>query len=168
MRRIAIGLCSVFAACSGAPTGGGDGGASGGSAVVINELNPYGPSGMDPDWVELKNLGKAPLDLTGYKIRDKDPSHAFRLPDGTSLPAGGYLVVYCDDQVDGGVPGGIHVPWKLSGKNGDEVHLLNRDDKDADTTSFPAVLAAGRSWGRLPDGTGQFVPLTPTRGAVNF
>ncbi len=36
--------------------------------VVVNEIAPNGADpATDPDWVELKNLGPVPFDLTGYQ-----------------------------------------------------------------------------------------------------
>ena len=69
---------------------------------------------------------------------------------------------------DGGVAGGVHVPWKLSSKKGDEVHLLNPAGAEIDSTTFGLDVAADKSWGRLPDGTGAFLRTTPTMGKANF
>ena len=168
MKRIGSGLLVfLFCACSGGGGGSADGGGSG-IGVVVNEVFPNGGTAMDPDWAELKNVGTKAANLSGYQVRDSDAGNLFRLPDGTTLAPGAYLVVFCDDQVDGGVVGGIHVPWKLSAKKGDQFHLVGPDGKDVDATTFAADLPGGKSWGRLPDGTGQFLPTSPTRGASNL
>lgn len=141
---------------------------AGTSAVVVNELYPRGGSAVDPDWAELKNNGTSVFDLTGYKVRDSDPANLFKLPDGTRLDPGGYLIIYCDDLKDGGLAGGIHVPWKLSGSKGDEFHLVTPQGEDADVSTFGADVPAAKSWGRLPDGTGMFFATAPTKGAPNL
>ena len=52
-------------------------------AVVINEVFPSGSDPIaNPDWIELKNVGSTAVDLTGYTLRDSNPSHATPLPAG--------------------------------------------------------------------------------------
>jgi hypothetical protein len=163
---LALSLASVVssAGCSSSSNAYGDGGPGDGGVktVVINEVFAGGTSVTDPDWVELKNLTGDTIDLGGYQIRDN------AVTDLSPIPAGGYFIIYCDDQKDGGVAGGVHVPWKLSSKKGDEVHLLNPDGAEIDATTFGLDVAADKSWGRLPDGTGAFLRTTPTQGKANF
>lgn len=62
--------------------------------IVIHEVM-YHPIDNDPrnEWIELYNRGDAPVDLTGWSItRGVD----FDFPDGTTIAAGGYLVVARD------------------------------------------------------------------------
>lgn len=167
-RRLLIGLFPLVTACSGG-TGGGADMRAGSSSVVINELFPHGTSSTtDPDWAELKNNGSSAVDLTGYKVRDSSLGTLTRFPDGTKIEAGRYLIVYCDDAKDGGVMGGIHVHFKLSGGKGDEFHLVNAQGEDADATLFGADVPMAKSWGRLPDGTGAFIITSPTKDAPNI
>jgi hypothetical protein len=158
--------CSL--GCSSSNPSGSTGDAGGSRTVVINEVFPSGPSAAMPDWVELKNLTGAAIDLGGYQMRDNLVADLVSLPAGTSIDAGGYLIVYCDDQADGGVAGGVHVPWKLSAKKGDEVHLLDPSGVELDSTIFGVDVPSDKSWGRLPDGTGTFVRTTPTQGKSNL
>ncbi len=167
MSRLVVAVLPIALGC-GAGCSGASGNATAGKAVVINEAFPNGPSVSDPDWVELKNLTGAAVDLSGYRVRDHSLADLSALPAGTSIDAGGYLVIYADDQADGGVAGGVHVPWKLSGHKGDEVHLLDRSGTEIDSTIFGIDIPADKSWGRLPDGTGSFVRTTPTKGAANL
>ncbi len=144
------------------------GGASG--SVVVNEVNPNGPDpATDPDWIEIFNGGATSADVSGYTIRDSKTSDATALPSGTVIPPGGYLVILCDDAVDGGIPGGVHVPFKLSGTKGDEVHLA-QNGTDVDMTSWAAnMIPDGSTWARIPNGTGGFaVSATPTKGTANM
>jgi hypothetical protein len=165
MSRVVIGVLFLAGACS----SGSNGGDAATSPVVVNELLPHPGATADPDWAELKNLSDAGIDLSGYAIRDNDVGHLFMLPPGTTIPAGGYLVIYCDDQPDGGAPDVIHAPWKLSASAGDEFHLLDPRGNEIDKATFGAgMVPGGRSWGRLPDGTGAFIATTPTRGARNL
>jgi hypothetical protein len=146
----------------------GDAGSTGGKSVVINEVFANGSSPAAPDWVELKNLTAAAIDLGGYQMRDNLVADLTKLPAGTSIDPGAYLVIYCDDQADGGIPSGVHLPFKLSSSKGDEVHLLDPAGVEVDMTIFGADVPSDKSWGRLPDGTGGFVRTTPTEGQPNL
>ena len=136
--------------------------------VKVNELFPGGSDpNTDPDWAEIVNLASTSADISGYQVRDSKTSHLMALPSGTILPAGGYLVVLCGAVTDGGAPiAGLRFPHGLSA-SGDEFHLVSPAGDEIDGTTF-TTLAAGKSWGRLPDGTGAFQVLdTPTRGTQN-
>ncbi len=64
------------------------------SPIVINEImfNPI--SGDDADtYVELLNRSENPVDLGNWRLVD---GISFTIPDGTELPAGGYLVIAKD------------------------------------------------------------------------
>ncbi len=92
--------------------------------LVINELMQ---SNIDclmddlkefPDsWVELYNPSDSPCPLDGYQMGLlPDDSTAWALPSGT-LPAHGYLIVFCDREDKG-----RHTPFRLeSGKGGVEA-----------------------------------------------
>lgn len=135
------------------------------SGVVINEVFPHGKDELtDPDWAELKNTGDTAVDLSGYRVRDDKTTAT--LPPGTRLEPGQYLVLLCDDAPDGGASMALHLPFKLGGS--DELYLLQPDGNKVDGVSWDATSApTGKSFGRLPDGAGQFTALTPTRGARN-
>ena len=104
----------------------------------------------------------------GYKMRDNLAADLYAVPTGTSIDAHGFLVFYADDQADGGIAGGVHLPWKLSAKKGDEVHLIDPNGVEVDATIFGTDIPSDKSWGRLPDGTGGFVRTTPTEGKPNL
>lgn len=158
----------LLAACDDPAGSASDAGVASRNDVVINELFAHGQSSIQPDWAELKNIGSGTVDLSGYLVRDKSTDNRFELPSGSSIPPGGYLVIYCDDQIDGGVADGLHARFKLNGGKGDEFHLVAPDGLDVDATSFSGDIAKEKSWGRLPDGTGGFIPMTPTAGGWNY
>jgi hypothetical protein len=175
MKQLALAstlLVTLASGCSSSSNASGDGGNNGDGGgpktIVINELFAGGTSVTDPDWIELKNVTGAAIDLAGYKLRDSNVSNRSTIPSGFTIEAGGYFIVYCDDQDDGGVPGGVHVPWKLSAGNGDEVHLMDPSDREIDSTTFGIDVPASKSWGRLPDGTGAFLPTSPTQNMRNL
>lgn len=135
------------------------------TSVVVNEVFPHGADPLtDPDWAELKNTGTTTVDLSGYRVRDD--SSLLTLPAGTTLAPGQYLVIYCDDGPDGGASDRLHAPFKL-GKQ-DELYLLRPDGEKVDGITWDATTAPSpNSYGRLPDGSGQWNSLTPTKGTRN-
>ena len=61
---------------------------------ALGGLVPARPAGDSPEsWVELFNRSSNPVDLTGWQLAH-DIDYSF--PAGTTLPAGGYLVVAAD------------------------------------------------------------------------
>ena len=139
--------------------------------VVINEMFPHGDKMGDPDWVELKNLTVADVDLTGFQVRDEKLADLQYIPPLTIIPAGGYLIINCIGTPDAGVPvglTGVVVPFKLSGSAGDEFHLVGVDGMDVDSTVYGTDVPKDKSWGRLPDGTGMFIRTSPTKGLPNI
>src|SRR5262245_50121274 len=80
--------------------------------LYINEVN------SDDDWIELYNNNTTARDIGGYKIYD-DPQTKYVLPAGTTLPAKGFLVIFCDDLNEG-----LHTNFKLSSA-GETVWLEN-------------------------------------------
>ena len=136
------------------------------SAVVINELMASNggtlldPQGDADDWIELKNMSAAEIDLSGmYLSDDRANPKKWQFPAGTTIPAGGYLLIWADD--DAGDSPGLHASFKLSA-SGESVVLSDTDDNGntvIDAVDFPA-LDADVSYGRSPEGTGSFQALT--------
>jgi hypothetical protein len=149
--------------------------------LVINEFMADNDSTLADeadefdDWIELYNTGLVSLDVGGMYLTDDlaDPTQ-WSIPDGTTIPAHGYLLVWCDkDKGDGP----LHANFKLD-KDGEEIGLF---DKDAwsnapywtrynvlvDSVAFGAQ-ADDVSLGRVPDGSEAWQPLDPpTPGAAN-
>lgn len=108
--------------------------------LFINEIYASGE-----DWVELYNSTASAKDISGYIIHD-DGDTEYELPDGTIVPANGYLVIFCDDENTG-----LHTNFKLS-SDGETVTLKNSDNKIAEAVTYPK-LDNGQSYGRYPDGS---------------
>lgn len=124
-------------------------------AIVINEI---APAGTPDDWIELFNAGATTVDLSGWTLRDDDPTHGYTFPAGTLLPAGVYLAI-------GRGPDGFDF-----GLGGADAVLLSKPDQTiVDQTAWTTVdLPDGANWGRYPNGSGAFKTLwNPTRGAAN-
>lgn len=137
--------------------------------VAINEFQASNTVIMDPageaeDWIELFNRTAQDLPLGGLYMSDAVASPGqWRIPDGTVLPANGYLIVWADD--DAGQPG-VHAPFKLSA-GGEAIVLANPDLTTVDSVVFGAQ-AANISYARIPNGTGSFRQVPATLGAYNF
>jgi len=128
--------------------------------LADNETTNQDEMGEFEDWVELYNTAGADLDVGGMYLTDDlaDPTQ-WRIPDGTTIPAHGYLLIWCDS--DGG-DGPLHASFKLD-KDGEEVGLFDVDmwgNILVDSIVFGAQ-AADVSLGRVPDGSDNWLPLDP-------
>ena len=133
--------------------------------VVINEVLAHTDPPLE-DAVELRNLTTNAISLAGWYLSDDNAVRKkYRFPAGTVIPAQGYLTVY-QNQMLGGL-----VPFSLSAK-GDDLYLSEADGSDrlvryVDQYQYEASQN-GVSFGRWPDGTGDFVTLAlPTFGVSN-
>ena len=93
------------------------------SPIRISEFSSvnswYEPeSGLLCDWVELYNPSASAADLSGYTLSDNVGNDKYRLPDGTVLEAGAYLVIPCADGA-----GPAAAPFGLSQQGGELVFL---------------------------------------------
>ncbi|MBN1422317.1 MAG: lamin tail domain-containing protein, partial [Planctomycetes bacterium] len=96
--------------------------------VVINELQYHdGDDIADLEYVELHNAGDAVADLTGWSF---DEGIAYRFPDGTRIPAGGFLVVARDAEMVAavhGLPDGVIGDFEGElADGGERVRLVDR------------------------------------------
>lgn len=64
--------------------------------VVLNEIQSNDPNG-GADWIELANPTAEALDVSGLVIKDDKDDHGYTVPDGTVIPANGFIVIYEDD-----------------------------------------------------------------------
>ncbi|MEO5768284.1 MAG: lamin tail domain-containing protein, partial [Polyangia bacterium] len=138
---------------AGGTAGTGTGGAGGTSTpqVTINEVESNGDA--VGDWTELYNKGTSPADISGWKFKDNDDTHAFYiLPAGTVVAPGGFYVMNVAQFTFGlGAP--------------DSTRLFDAAGTLVDSYSW-TTHAAG-TYGRCPDGTGGFPDMTPTKGTAN-
>jgi hypothetical protein len=111
-------------------------------------VNPDKP-GEYPDWIELYNPSPAPVSLDGLSLTDnRDNPTKYRIPPGVTIPAGGYLVFYADNQSN---LGPLHTNFALS-KEGEYLGLYAADGQIlVDEFEFPLVTNDG-TIGRYPDG----------------
>ena len=71
-------------------------------SVMINEVctkntSYAAPDGGFYDWVELYNSSSGAVDVSGWGLSDKESTpYRFTFPQGTTVPAGGHIIVFCD------------------------------------------------------------------------
>ncbi len=101
--------------------------------VVINEFladNKDGlrtKAGAAADWIELANTGATAADVGGWWLTDKPGvPQQWRIPDGTTIAAGGHLVVFADSSPVAVVDGELHANFSLS-KDGEYLALFQPD-----------------------------------------
>ncbi|MCX8109571.1 MAG: lamin tail domain-containing protein [Verrucomicrobiae bacterium] len=144
--------------------------------VTINEFMAGNSMFPDPadgdfdDWFELFNASTEAVDLTGYTLTDNlsNPTK-FRIPAGVVIPAGGFLLVWADEETGQTQPGrDLHVNFKLA-LEGESIGLFSPDGMLVDSVTF-GQQTNNISMGRYPDGSAPpFVPMeTPTPGRPNF
>ncbi len=122
--------------------------------LFINEIYASGD-----DWVELYNSTSNVKDISGYVI--SDDGAAYKLPGGTTIPAKGFLVIFCDDENTG-----LHTNFKLS-SDGETVTLKNANNEIAEAVTYPK-LDNGQSYGRYPDGSSELsISGVTSRGISN-
>lgn len=122
--------------------------------------------GEFPDWIELYNPGPDSIDLGGRYLTD-DPSIPikFRITDGVTISAGGFLVFYADNDPE---QGPLHTNFQLS-KYGESVGLFDIDaaaNQPIDIYTF-VPQTNDVSEGRCLDSNGTRVFKTPTPGTIN-
>lgn len=124
-------------------------------ALRINEFMASNQSFLDPadndadDWIELYNPTAVAVSLQGWRISDGGTPYV--IPTGYNIPAGGFLLIWADDEVAQNTGSGqLHVPFKLSA-SGETITLYTPDGTVADEVSFGPQVT-DQSEGRYPDG----------------
>ncbi len=106
--------------------------------IFINEIFASGE-----DWIELYNALETSVDIGGYIISDSE--NQYSLPSGTTIPAKGFIVLFCND-----LGTELNTNFKLS-SSGETVSLENESGTLIETIEFPN-LDNGQSYARFPDG----------------
>lgn len=129
------------------------------------------------DWVELHNPGAAAQDLANWSLSDDAGAPGkWKFPAGTLLPAGGYMLVLCDDREEAnGSAAYLHASFALSASGG-RVAIYDPAGQLRDEVSAYPKQNSFYSFGRTPNASGPFAyqvvasPRAPnageTRGAI--
>jgi len=127
--------------------------------VWLNEAqadNLSGPldnfSQRDP-WVELYNPGPSALNLAGYYLATNYSNLTqWSFPAGTTIPAGGFLTVWCDNQTAQSVAGVPHTNFRLNSGSGCIAlsRLVSGTNQIVDYLTY-GDLPSNWSYGDVPD-----------------
>ncbi|HTI97275.1 MAG TPA: lamin tail domain-containing protein [Dongiaceae bacterium] len=121
--------------------------------------------GATPDLIELFNYGTAPVDLSGLGLTDStNTPYKYVFPPGTSLAAGGYLVLFADSATGGAY---AHTGFALK-ETGDDLSLYDAVAHGGallDRVEFGLQLADDSLGRRGDDSWGL---CRPTFGAANI
>jgi len=135
------------------------------ATVLFNELMADNVSAVIhestyPDWLELFNPTGGAINLANWSLSDDGNTRKFVFPGGTTIGAGGYLVVWCDATTN--TTSGLHAGFAL-GRNGDTVSLYDGNSTRIDAISY-GLQIANYSVGRIG---GSWTLTTPTTNAPN-
>ncbi len=135
------------------------------SCAVINEICSSNKKSLvigeesSPDWIELYNPNDVAVDLSGYGLSDsKKDLSKFIFPDGTILEPDSYLVVFCDNE--NSTVGELHAQFKISA-SGETIRFTDPLGTVIAIIEVPS-LDTDTSYGRYPNGTGEFTILSTT------
>ena len=134
--------------------------------------------GDTSDWVEIYNTGSTAVDMSGMHLTDRDTSlDRWAFPDGTTLEAGAYLVVFASNK-DTVMPNGeLHTDFALSA-DGEYLALTDVDttiidqyapkfpEQDDDVTYGRAMQPTGSLQTLVAEGA-QGQAWVPTSGAYD-
>ncbi len=124
--------------------------------IVINELMVEPPSGhRDGEFIELYNKGNSTVDLAGWEL---DLGVNYTFPGGTTIPAGGYLVIAANLQLTSSAFPAANVVGPYSGNlsnSGERVRLIDQWGNTADEVHYHT----GGDWPSLAAGAGSSLEL---------
>jgi hypothetical protein len=131
--------------------------------MADNETTVSDQDGDFDDWIELFNNSDEDISLSGYFLSD-DPTEPdlWMFPDTTIL-AGGYLIIWADKDED---QMGLHADLKLSA-SGESILLSDPELNLIDEVDF-GEQTIDISYGRFPNGTGDFDFMSPTFNMENI
>ena len=84
-------------------------------------------------------------------------------PDGTTISGHDYIIIWADED---GSQDGLHANFKLSA-GGESIFLLDASGAILDAITYVDQIT-DISYGRYPNGTGDFQSMTPTFNAENM
>jgi hypothetical protein len=125
------------------------------SEIMANNVSAVVNGGIYSPWIEVQNNTSVTASIAGWTLSDPVASQKYNFPSGTTIPANGYLVVWCDSA--DGAPG-LHTGFPLN-PTGDTVQLLDSNKVRWDAVQF-GNQPANYSIGKI-SGTWQLTNPTP-------
>ena len=136
--------------------------------IVINELMASNvdvvadADGSYEDWIELLNTTENKLSLGGLYLSDDATNLSKWALPNQELPAGSYFIIWADSE---DAQGSSHANFKLSSA-GESLFLSDAHQVLIDSVLFPEQIE-NVSYGRMPNGHGDFTFLAPTFEQTN-
>jgi hypothetical protein len=136
--------------------------------LVVNELSAINNNivadqdGEFDDWIELYNNSTSAIDLSGYHLSDDGGNLSKWAFPSLSINPGEYLIIWADADT---LQTGLHANFKLSA-GGEAVYLVDDLGFIIDQVVFP-VQQVDPTYGRFPNGVGNFTYLYPTFNSEN-
>lgn len=137
--------------------------------LVVNEFmasnanTQVDQDGEFDDWIELYNNTGVAISLDGFHLSDDATAPTkWAIPAGTTISANAYLIIWADGDTE---QTGLHADFGLSA-GGESVLLTDADTARVDQVDYPEQTD-DISYGRFPNGTGDFIDMTPTFNAEN-
>ena len=120
-----------------------------GAAIKLNEVES--DLGSPGDWIEITNTSSSTVDVSGFVLKDNDDTHSYTIAAGTTLAAGAYLA--------------LDVAPSFGLGASDAARLYDTFGTLLD--SYVWTAHAPSTWGRCPNGTGEWVATTSSKGTAN-
>jgi spore coat protein CotH len=133
--------------------------------MADNETTIADEAGEFDDWIEIYNSGDEEIDLSGMYMTDDlaDPM-IWQIPEGITIAAGGYLLVWADSDAE---QGSTHADFKL-GSGGEDIGLIAADGVTVIDSLTYTAQSTDISYGRIPDGGESWTFMsTPTPESEN-
>lgn len=130
--------------------------------MADNETAVADQDGEYDDWIEFYNNGTVDIPLGGYYLSDDGTEPDLWMFPDTVIKAGDYLIVWADKDLD---QEGLHADLKLSA-SGEIIVLSDASLNLVDQISY-LQQKPDTTTGRYPNGTGDFIEMLPTFGAMN-
>ncbi len=146
--------------------------------ITINELLPN-PSGGSQDYnkdgnttnagdefIELYNSGDADISVANWQLIS---GSSILIINDATIPAKGFVYFIAGNKTDTeNGSSGWSGSWAGLSNSGDSVTLKDSNGNVADSFTYVSS-SAGRSIGRLPDGSGNWIlSMTPSPGEINY
>jgi hypothetical protein len=130
------------------------------TTLVINEINYKSSASFDTeDWIEIYNPVSDEVDISGWKITDKNPNNVFIFPEGAKIAGNSYLVVCRDTSMFRPLHLNIsnvygNLSFGLSSDN-ESIRLLDIYGNLVDSVYYES----SGEWTSLPNGSGPTLSL---------
>ena len=134
-------------------------------AEIVASNTKYSPdeSGVFHDYVVLRNTSGDSMDIGGWYLSDTPRlPRQWKIPQGTTIPGGGTLTVYCSGLNRLEDPGHLHTSFRLSSE-GETVTLSNASGQPVDSATYD-LLHTDEAYVRGTDGN--WSVGTPSAAAV--